>query len=436
MNENYHNVLLSTLAFMFLCLVMLNMNCHNDSSQKELTSIHFSSDFESGAATDFHVRKDGAIGFSIPEEPGGDVIEYPASPGTGEYLWFYFKVMSDGKKPLEFVVENAAGAHQTGWRWKIAKPVFSTDGKTWVRAQHTQYSFLQQGLQDRGIKLFGKPVFRFRAPIAAETLWVAYSYPYTNSDLNTFIEEIRNSPGVTISTIGKSEEKREIVEVIIDGSAKATSKKQEQIWLICREHPGETPASFVCEGLIHALLEDRAGKRLREVYSFNIIPIINVDGVAHGYYYHNAGGVNLGFDWEYFRAIETRLVREAIAPDIERGAMRLMINLHASNDPTKGHYFLQMRESELKPRDREFQRSIFQAADSVYPQLQGHAPVTLWDLSNITGIALYRQYGVYCLYLESSYFRGADGSAVTPESLRKTGAALVQALARVLLSEE
>ena len=95
-----------------------------------------------------------------------------------------------------------------------------------------------------------------------------------------------------------------------------------------------------------------------------------------------------------------------------------------------------MRASELRPRDLEFQRSIFQTATGIYPQLQGHSPVKLWDIPGITGIALYRQYGVYCLYLESSYDRGADGSIVTPESLRETGAALVKALARVLLSDK
>ena len=428
MNEDCLSVRYVSFILICLYLTMFNMNCRNES-----TSFRFSSDFDGGAATDFHVRRDGAIGFSIPEEPGGDIIEYPAKTIPGEYLWFYFKVISDGKKPLEFVVENASGAHQTGWRWKITKPVFSTDGNTWVRAQSTRYASLRHRLWRRGIKLLGKPEFRFRAPTAAETLWVAYFNPYTNTDLNVFIEEIRNSPGVTLSSIGKSEEGRDIVRVDINGSGK---KRQGKIWVICREHPGETPASFVCEGMIQALLEHPAGKRLQEVYSFSFVPILNVDGVAHGYYYHNANGVNLAFDWEEFRSIEARTVRDVVAKDIEKGAMRMMINLHSANDPTKGHYFLEMSESELSPTDREFQRRIFRTSNGIYSQLQGHSPVSLWDVPGITANALYHHYGVYCLYLESNYSRGADGSMVTPESLRETGAALVQALAQVLVPEE
>ena len=413
--------------------MIINTNCQNGPSQNEFLISDWSSDFEGGAVSDVHVREEGTIGFSIPEEPGGDVIEGPASAvHGGEYLWFYFKVISNGKEPLEFVVENAAGAHQTGRRWNITRPVFSADGRTWVRAKYTHYPFLRHRLWKRGIKLFGKPVFRFRAPVATDTLWVAYCYPYTNSDLNLLLEQIRNLPEVTISTIGKSGEGRDILKVHINRSAGAACERGQQIWVICREHPGETPASFVCEGMIQALLKHPAGKRLREVYGFSVIPILNVDGVAHGYYYRNANGVNLAFDWEDFRSVEARVVREALAEDLEKKALRLMINLHSCNDPTKGHFFLKKSESKLNPRDAEFQRSIFLAADGLQPQLQGHSPWGLWDLPGITGNALYCHNGVYCLYLECNYSIGADGSTVTPESLRETGATLVQALAEVL----
>jgi len=431
MNENCLNTLFSPFILGCLFLTMLNMKCRSES-----TSPLFSSDFEGGAGINFHVRNDGAIGFTIPEEPGGDSIEYPSRTVPGEYLWFYFRVVGDGKKPLEFVVENALGAHQTGWRWKITRPVFSTDGRTWIRAQHSRYSFVRHRLWKRGIKLFGKPEFRFRAPMTAETLWVAYCYPYTDSDLKRLMDQIGNEPGVTFSTIGKSEEGRDISRIHISKSAGGTSETNQQIWVVCREHPGETPASFICEGMIQALLKHPAGKRLREVYGFSFIPILNVDGVAHGYYYHNAHGVNLAFDWEEFRSIEARTVRDVVAKDIEKGAMRMMINLHSANDPTKGHYFLEMSESELSPTDREFQRRIFRTSNGIYSQLQGHSPVSLWDVPGITANALYHHYGVYCLYLESNYSRGADGSMVTPESLRETGAALVQALAQVLVPEE
>ena len=407
-----------TIALPLVATIML-FDLSATCAGEEPEALHWSADFEQGAASDVHLREDGAIGFSIPPDPGGD-----------EYLWFCLYVVTEGRKGLEFVLENAAGAHQTGHRWNITRPVFSTDGRNWIRAAETSYA------KDAGLaRLFGQPVFRFRSPLAADTLWVAYSYPYTLSDLQLFLNRIKDRPDVAISTLGKSEEGRDILKVEIEGRADSAAEPLRRIWIVGREHPGETPLSFVCEGMIQALLDHPAGRRMRDAYGFSIIPILNVDGVAHGYYYHNAQGVNLARDWADFRSAEVRLVRDALAQDAGGNALRLVINLHSSNDPDKGHFFLRMAEDKLRPADAEFQRAIFQAADKNHPQMQGCSPVTLYDLPGITGNALYRDFGVYCLYLESNYSRGADGTTVTPESLHDTGAALVQALAEVLRPE-
>lgn len=419
MNKSFLHILI---ILVVLCFVMLKISCRSELAEDELIPFEWTSDFEAGAAASLHLRKDGAIGFSIPEEPG-----------DGEYLWFYFKIESNCKQPLEFVLENASGAHQTGRRWSITSPVFSSDGHTWVKAEESHYSFLRHRLWKYGFKLFGKPVFRFQSPFIAETLWVAYSYPYTLNDLNRFVEKIRDLPEVTISTIGKSEEKREILNIKISRTPSPSDEKGSQVvWIIAREHPGETPASFVCEGMIQTLLTTPAGKRLREKYEFNIIPVLNVDGVAHGYYYHNVNGVNLARDWDDYRSIEVRALRDALFEDIERKMLRLVINLHSSNDPMLGHFFIKMPESELQPEDIEFQRAIFRGVNGIYPQIQGKSTVTLLNIPGITGRSLYSHHNVYCLYLESNYSRGADGSLVTLDSLRETGSALVQALAKVL----
>jgi len=374
----------------------------------------FSTDFESGAAQNLHVRPDGSIAFSITPDPGGP-----------EYLWFYFRVSGATEKPPEFVIENAAKAHQSGERWNITRPVFSADGITWLRAEKASYIrefSLSQPL--------GKPVFRFTSPIAAETLQVAYCYPYTRTTLDAFLGTI--GPRIAgISSIGKSEEQREIPCFRIGAEA----PEKARIWVICREHPGETPASFVLEGMAQALLDHPAGWRLMDHFSFTFVPMLNVDGVTRGYYYHNAKGVNLARDWVAFSSAEVRALKDALEPVARKGALQLVINLHSSNDPGKGHFFLEMPSSKLKKEDAERQRSLFDAADGNHPQLNGKSRVNLLDLPGITGNALYRDYGVYCLYLETNYSRGADGSIVTPRSLREVGLALTQALAEVFVPE-
>lgn len=59
-------------------------------------------------------------------------------------------------------------------------------------------------------------------------------------------------------------------------------------------HPGETPASFVLEGLMRAILSnDRRGRALRANFVFKIIPVLNPDGVFRGHFRVDNNGVNL-----------------------------------------------------------------------------------------------------------------------------------------------
>jgi murein tripeptide amidase MpaA len=51
-------------------------------------------------------------------------------------------------------------------------------------------------------------------------------------------------------------------------------------------HPGESISSYAMKGVIDFLMnkEDLRAKLLRKMFVFMIIPMINVDGVYHGYF--------------------------------------------------------------------------------------------------------------------------------------------------------
>lgn len=55
------------------------------------------------------------------------------------------------------------------------------------------------------------------------------------------------------------------------------------IIVTARVHPGETQASFALEGVAGFLLSDHPrAKELRKKYIFQIVPILNPDGVIQG----------------------------------------------------------------------------------------------------------------------------------------------------------
>mmetsp|Transcript_22597 Transcript_22597/g.30990 ORF Transcript_22597/g.30990 Transcript_22597/m.30990 type:complete len:87 (+) Transcript_22597:855-1115(+) len=61
-----------------------------------------------------------------------------------------------------------------------------------------------------------------------------------------------------------------------------------------RVHPGESNASFILEGVVEFLLGDSPeARRLRDIFVFKIIPMLNPDGVISGNYRGNLAGLDL-----------------------------------------------------------------------------------------------------------------------------------------------
>lgn len=75
---------------------------------------------------------------------------------------------------------------------------------------------------------------------------------------------------------------------------------KELIYIIGRQHPGETPSSYIVEGLILFLTSNvQEAKELRDKYEFRIVPMLNVDGVISGNYRSNISGFDINRQWQF-----------------------------------------------------------------------------------------------------------------------------------------
>ncbi|MDQ1267005.1 MAG: Peptidase protein, partial [Bacteroidota bacterium] len=118
----------------------------------------------------------------------------------------------------------------------------------------------------------------------SSTVWIARYYPYPYSRLKDLISKIYKDPYVKIDTIGLTPQGRNMFMVTIT-NPKTDDKNKKRIWLHARTHPSETPGSFAVEGLINYLLSECnkcCGNVDLKKLIFNIVPMVNIDGVAEG----------------------------------------------------------------------------------------------------------------------------------------------------------
>jgi murein tripeptide amidase MpaA len=94
---------------------------------------------------------------------------------------------------------------------------------------------------------------------------------------------------ITLSNMSK---KTEELEPLIEGlfpDQKAETRPfifdKPTVFISCRVHPGETPASYVLDGIMKFLsLESDQSKKLLDRFVFKIVPMLNPDGVFRGYF--------------------------------------------------------------------------------------------------------------------------------------------------------
>ncbi|MEN7342383.1 MAG: M14-type cytosolic carboxypeptidase [Pseudomonadota bacterium] len=348
-------------------------------------------------------------------------IRAARDPDAPEGLWFRFRVTSTTPVKPTFKLENFDELSQGNWH--VVAPMFSVDGERWQAAES---SGVENGLLDRLQRKVngGKAEFAFTAPFAARAFEVAYSTPYDLDTLNAWLATLPDDLAA-IDAIGTLRSGRTI-PLITFGAGAATAK--QHVWIIGREHPGETPSSFFLQGLVDETL---ANLNAFPSTRFHVVPILNVDGVAEGLYYRNPQSVDLAKDWQAQQSEELRLLSRAMRPTLESSKVALVINAHAANAPLN-HFMIKPLRHLQSEAVYQTQQRLMKLLDDMHPQFSLENGIDMWDLPGICGNYLPAKHGVYCLYIESNYNIGADGSRVTPDTLDAFGASMSRALARFL----
>ena len=129
-----------------------------------------------------------------------------------------------------------------------------------------------------------------------DAIWYAYFEPYSLERHQTLIGRASDSPLARVERLGASVEGRDI-DLITIGKDTGASKKT--IWIIARQHPGESMAEWFVEGMIERLLDraDPISRKLLDAAVLHLVPNMNPDGSVCGNLRTNAAGTNLNREW-------------------------------------------------------------------------------------------------------------------------------------------
>ncbi|XP_034561906.1 cytosolic carboxypeptidase 6 [Notolabrus celidotus] len=130
----------------------------------------------------------------------------------------------------------------------------------------------------------------------------AYCYPYTYSRLQHYLGSLerRNLPYLQREQLGLSVQQRRLdLLTITNLDHSGPEKEKKLVFLTSRVHPGESPASFICQGVIDFLVSQHpVAQILRDHVIFKIVPMLNPDGVYLGNYRCSLMGFDLNRHWQ------------------------------------------------------------------------------------------------------------------------------------------
>ncbi len=196
------------------------------------------------------------------------------------FQWFHFRVTGAVGREVELRLTGLASSAYPGG-WPDYRAAVSEDRRIWRRAD-TQWEPERDG---------GTLTIRYRP--AGDIAWFAYFAPYSMERHHDLVSRIARCPGVSHRSLGRSLDGQPIDCLELgDGPL--------QVWLVARQHPGETMAEWWMEGALDALTcpANPHARRLRTAARLHIVPNANPDGSRRGHLRTNAVGVNLNREWD------------------------------------------------------------------------------------------------------------------------------------------
>ena len=328
----------------------------------------------------------GAIEVVRADSPDAIELNLRADNQADIRQWFCFRLQGARGAACTMRILNAGQAAYPGG-WENYQAVASYDREHWFRVP-TAYD--------------GQVLTISHAP-EGDSVYYAYFEPYSFERHLDLLGRAGRSPLARVVNLGATVEGRDLDLVRVGDPAAA-----KKVWVIARQHPGETMAEWFVEGMLEALL-DRANpiaRRLLESAVFYVVPNMNPDGAVRGNLRTNAAGANLNREWmepSMASSPEVWLVRERLAAT----GCDLFLDIHG--DEVLPYVFVAGSEmlENFTPRQAAAQQAFIEDFLRASPDFQarfGYAPAKYReDMLKLASKYVGHHYGCLSLTLEMPF---------------------------------
>ena len=211
-------------------------------------------------------------------DPQNIQLVIPNDTNSEHFQWFHYRLSGMQGQAVKMTITNA---HEASYPegYEAYYTVASYDREHWFRVP-TFYNGKELSIEHT-------PEFN--------SVYYAYFAPYTYEQHLDLVHNAQLSQECELVSIGQTIEGKDI-DMLIVGEADEAKKK---IWVIARQHPGESMAEWFMQGLISKLLDedDPVSRTLLNKAVFYIVPNMNIDGSIAGNLRVNTKGFNYNREW-------------------------------------------------------------------------------------------------------------------------------------------
>lgn len=225
--------------------------------------------------------------------------------------WFYFRLQGIKDEKCTLKITNASEAsYSEGWQdYDICA---STDREEWFRIP-SHYDGKQLTID---------------FSTDTDDIYFAYFAPYSFERHLNLLAFAQQSELTRLLNLGETVDGRDFDMLVIE-DPEVDLLEKKNIWIIARQHPGETMAEWFIEGFLEALLDsdNPTARSLLQLCRFHVVPNMNPDGSYRGNLRTNSTGANLNREWlkpSMQASPEVFLVRQ----QMQKSGLDLFLDIH------------------------------------------------------------------------------------------------------------